>query len=188
MQRVQLAQAFDEDSQKIIEAIREDTQRDLDFTLNVGGVLMFRDLLCVPNDAQLRKEVLTEAYDSPYSIHPGSAKVYRDLKGHYFWSGMKTDVARYGATMYAGELFLMVVKPSHKIIDFSMGLPVEKRFFNREWEKFVDGDFTDYPPSTSPKSEEYRRKHPMSCHIDTSLLDEVIIKVGKLFEIMEHTP
>ncbi|GKA21206.1 putative nucleotidyltransferase, ribonuclease H [Tanacetum coccineum] len=39
-----------------------------------------RHLLCVPDDSSLREAILTEAHSSPFSIHPGSTKMYRDLK------------------------------------------------------------------------------------------------------------
>ncbi|GJZ83048.1 hypothetical protein Tco_0648221 [Tanacetum coccineum] len=38
------------------------------------------DRLCVPNDQALREKVMTEAHSSPFTIHPGSTKMYRDLK------------------------------------------------------------------------------------------------------------
>nr|GFC92796.1 retrotransposon protein, putative, Ty3-gypsy subclass [Tanacetum cinerariifolium] len=45
--------------------------------------------LVVPNDALLREALLTEAHSSPFSVHPGSTKMYHDLKQHFWWSGMK---------------------------------------------------------------------------------------------------
>jgi hypothetical protein len=39
--------------------------------------------------------ILREAHDSAYSIHPGSTKMYHDLKGRYWWYGMKRVVAEY---------------------------------------------------------------------------------------------
>nr|GFD44421.1 retrotransposon protein, putative, Ty3-gypsy subclass [Tanacetum cinerariifolium] len=43
---------------------------------------IIRDLerLVVPNDASLREALLTEAHSSPFSVHPGSTKMYHDLK------------------------------------------------------------------------------------------------------------
>ena len=43
----------------------------------------------------IRKDILTEAHSTPYSIHPGATKMYRDLKMHYWWPGMKRDIAQY---------------------------------------------------------------------------------------------
>ena len=45
----------------------------------------------------LREMILKEAHDSAYSIHPGSTKIYRDLKERYRWYGMKRDVAAHVA-------------------------------------------------------------------------------------------
>nr|GEU75317.1 retrotransposon protein, putative, Ty3-gypsy subclass [Tanacetum cinerariifolium] len=41
--------------------------------------------------------ILSEAHSSPFSIHPGSTKMYRDLKQNFWWNGMKQDVARFVA-------------------------------------------------------------------------------------------
>ncbi|KAI3692763.1 hypothetical protein L6452_32585 [Arctium lappa] len=42
-----------------------------------------------------RELLLEEAHKLKYSIHPGSTKMYRDLKLHYWWPVMKLDVAYY---------------------------------------------------------------------------------------------
>nr|GFA06374.1 retrotransposon protein, putative, Ty3-gypsy subclass [Tanacetum cinerariifolium] len=36
-----------------------------------------------------------EAHSSPFSVHPGSTNMYHDLKQHFWWSGMKRDVAMF---------------------------------------------------------------------------------------------
>ncbi|XP_074336813.1 uncharacterized protein LOC141673986 [Apium graveolens] len=36
-----------------------------------------------------------EAHSSSFSIHPGSTKMYRDLKKHFWWSGMKGDIEEF---------------------------------------------------------------------------------------------
>ncbi|WVZ82377.1 hypothetical protein U9M48_029644 [Paspalum notatum var. saurae] len=35
----------------------------------------------------------TEAHETAYSIHPGSEKMYQDLKQKFWWYGMKREVA-----------------------------------------------------------------------------------------------
>ena len=42
--------------------------------------LWFRDRIYVPNDPEIRKLIMQEAHDSPYSIHPGNTKMYLDLR------------------------------------------------------------------------------------------------------------
>ncbi|KAL4340132.1 hypothetical protein GQ457_08G027320 [Hibiscus cannabinus] len=51
--------------------------------------------IVVPDDGELRQTILTEAHSSPFSMHPGSTKMYRDLKGEYYYVGLKKDVAEF---------------------------------------------------------------------------------------------
>ncbi|GJS20235.1 putative reverse transcriptase domain-containing protein [Tanacetum coccineum] len=51
-----------------------------EFSVDDDGVVWFEDRLCVPNDQALREKVMTEAHSSPFTIHLGSTKMYRDLK------------------------------------------------------------------------------------------------------------
>jgi hypothetical protein len=59
------------------------------------GIVWFEKHVCVPQDPELRKLILQEAHDSPYSIHPRNTKMYMDLKGRFWWSNMKRDIAEY---------------------------------------------------------------------------------------------
>nr|GEW56379.1 hypothetical protein [Tanacetum cinerariifolium] len=43
----------------------------------------------------LRALIMHESHKSKYSIHPGSDKMYQDLKKLYWWHNMKTDIATY---------------------------------------------------------------------------------------------
>ncbi|KAJ9564382.1 hypothetical protein OSB04_000348 [Centaurea solstitialis] len=60
-----------------------------------------RELLCfdnriwVPRLGDIRERVLNEAHRSRFSIHPGTNKMYRDLRQFYWWPGFKKDIARY---------------------------------------------------------------------------------------------
>jgi hypothetical protein len=49
--------------------------------------------LCIPNIEDLKK--LEEACHSFYVVHPGSTKMYKDLKEIYWWEGIKRDVAEF---------------------------------------------------------------------------------------------
>ena len=59
--------------------------------------LWFEDRIYVPNNAEIRKLILQEAHDSPYSIYLRNTKMYLDLKEHFWWTGMKKDIAEYVA-------------------------------------------------------------------------------------------
>jgi hypothetical protein len=67
------------------------------FTEDEQGTLWFKKRICVPEIEHLRQPILREAHDSAYSIHPGSIKMYQDLKEKYWWYGLKRDVATHVA-------------------------------------------------------------------------------------------
>jgi hypothetical protein len=68
-----------------------------DFTEDDQGTIWFKKRICVPEIEHLRQLILREAHDSAYSIHPGSTKMYHDLKAKYWWYGLKRDVATHVA-------------------------------------------------------------------------------------------
>ena len=43
----------------------------------------------MPEGNDLRKLILSEAHDMAYSIHPGSTKMYYDLKERFWWPGIE---------------------------------------------------------------------------------------------------
>jgi hypothetical protein len=59
------------------------------------GVLWFNNRIVVPKDHQLRKQILDEAHLSKFSIHPGSTKMYQDLRQNFWWIRMKREIAKY---------------------------------------------------------------------------------------------
>jgi hypothetical protein len=61
----------------------------------VDGVLWFRNHLVVPKDFELHRKIMDEVHCSRYSIHPGTNKMYQDLKKNLWWMRMKREIARY---------------------------------------------------------------------------------------------
>ena len=68
-----------------------------DFSKDEFGTLRFHGRICVPNQPDLRKKILSEAHESSYSIHPGGTKMYEDLRQIFWWDGMKKDIAYFVA-------------------------------------------------------------------------------------------
>ncbi|XP_052886944.1 uncharacterized protein LOC128295421 [Gossypium arboreum] len=48
-------------------------------------------------DGDLRLSVLREAHNSPYTMHPGGNKMYKDLQELYWWPGLKREVTDFVA-------------------------------------------------------------------------------------------
>ena len=65
----------------------------MSFEIDGDGILRFQGRLCVLNIDGLWERILDEAHTSRYVIHPGSTKIYHDLKTLYWWNNMKRDVA-----------------------------------------------------------------------------------------------
>jgi hypothetical protein len=49
----------------------------------------------VPRREVLKKKILDEAHTLRYSIHPGSTKMYHDLRQQFWWTRMKREAACY---------------------------------------------------------------------------------------------
>ena len=90
LNRVLEAQKKDEKIVVIVSQIKE-----IEFTVNEDGVLYYKDRVCVPDDNDLRKVILEEAHSGSFAIHPGSKKMYQDLKMSFWWSGMKRDISEF---------------------------------------------------------------------------------------------
>ncbi|GJR16531.1 putative nucleotidyltransferase, ribonuclease H [Tanacetum coccineum] len=65
---------------------RMNIDQQTEFRVDDDGILWQGTKLCVPEDPTLREALMTEAHSSPFSIHPGSTKMYHDLKQHFWWS------------------------------------------------------------------------------------------------------
>jgi hypothetical protein len=91
LQRIIDAQRSDKGMKHIHEKIEADKANC--FRKEDQGILWFNDLIVVPKDAEVRQQILDEAHLSRYSIHPGSTKMYQDLKQHYWWTKMKIEIA-----------------------------------------------------------------------------------------------
>jgi hypothetical protein len=68
-----------------------------DFREDDEGVVWFKDWLCVLDIKSIRELILKEAHETTYSIHPGSEKMYQDLKKQFWWYGMKREITEYVA-------------------------------------------------------------------------------------------
>ena len=82
LNRVQEAQNNDE---KIATIVNQNiVGKETKFTVKDDRFLYYRDRVCIPNDDELKKSILKEAHSGSFAIHPGSTKMYQDLKTSYW--------------------------------------------------------------------------------------------------------
>ena len=53
------------------------------WSIHSNGGIHFLNKLYVPNDAQVKEEVMKEAHHSRFTVHPGETKMYHDLRRQY---------------------------------------------------------------------------------------------------------
>jgi hypothetical protein len=51
--------------------------------------------VCVPDIKSIHELILKEPHLTTYSIHPGSEKMYQDLKMRFWWYDMKREIAEH---------------------------------------------------------------------------------------------
>ena len=100
------------------------------FSVLADGTLMMGHRLCVPDVGELNKEIMVEARSFAYAIHPGSTKMYHTLREHYWWRGMKKDVAEFVSRC----LICQQVKAEHqRPVGLLQSLPIPRW----KWEKIT---------------------------------------------------
>jgi hypothetical protein len=57
------------------------------------GTIWFGKHLVVPKNFKLRQKIFAKAHESQFSIHPGSNKMYQDVRKKFLWPHMKREVA-----------------------------------------------------------------------------------------------
>jgi hypothetical protein len=70
------------------------------FCIAEDGALYFKGKLVVSRKEEnlnVTPRVMREAHDTPLSIHPGSTKMYQDIRQRFWWSNVKQDIAKYVA-------------------------------------------------------------------------------------------
>jgi hypothetical protein len=118
------------------------------FCVDEEGTLWFKDHLVVPKNHGLRKKIFDEAHTSKYSIHPGSTKMYHDLKAQFWWTRMRRETTHYIAEcdtcrrVKADHMWPAGLLPLQSIstrkwedisMDFIVGLPLTGCKFNSIW-------------------------------------------------------
>ncbi|GJV24488.1 retrotransposon protein, putative, ty3-gypsy subclass [Tanacetum coccineum] len=105
------------------------------------GTLCLNGRSWIPCRGNLRELIMHESHKSKYSIHPGSDKMYQDLKKLYWWPNMKAEIATYvSKCLTCAKVKAECQKPSGLLVQ--PVIPVWK------WEN-ITMDFVTKLPKTS---------------------------------------
>jgi hypothetical protein len=63
--------------------------------LETDGILMYKNIIYVPNVQDLKLAIVHEMHNVPYAGHPGYQKTVAVVKSHYFCPGMKKEIVEY---------------------------------------------------------------------------------------------
>nr|GFA62695.1 reverse transcriptase domain-containing protein [Tanacetum cinerariifolium] len=95
----------------------------------------------LPCYGDLRSVIMHESHKSRYSIHPGSEKMYQDVKKLYWWPNIKADIATYVSKC----LMCMRVKAEHQRLS---GLLVQPAIPEWKWDNITMDFITKLPKSS----------------------------------------
>ncbi|CCO34607.1 Retrotransposable element Tf2 155 kDa protein type 3 [Rhizoctonia solani AG-1 IB] len=65
-----------------------------DYTLQ-DGLLLYQGRIVVPDEPEIKQQLLSHFHDSPGSGHQGRARTLELISRHYYWPAMKFQVNRY---------------------------------------------------------------------------------------------
>ncbi|GJS58442.1 putative reverse transcriptase domain-containing protein [Tanacetum coccineum] len=105
------------------------------------GTLCLNGRSWLPCYGDLQTVIMHESHKSKYSIHPGSDKMYQDMKKLYWWPNMKADIATYVNKC----LTCAKVKAEHQR---PSGLLVQPKIPEWKWDN-ITMDFVTKLPKTS---------------------------------------
>ncbi|GKD97173.1 putative reverse transcriptase domain-containing protein [Tanacetum coccineum] len=130
------------------ENIKAENLRGMDksFEVRPDGTRCIKNQSWLPLFGNLRDLIMDESHKSKYSIHPGSDKMYRDLKKLYWWPNMKAIIVEYvGKCLTCSRVKAECQKPS--------GLLIQPEIPTWKWER-ITMDFVTKPPKTATDSME----------------------------------
>ncbi|GJR92438.1 putative reverse transcriptase domain-containing protein [Tanacetum coccineum] len=94
------------------------------------GTLCLNNRSWIPCYGDLRALIMHESHKSKYSIHPGSDKMYQDLKKLYWWPNMKAEITTYvSKCLTCAKVKAEYQKPS--------GLLVQPEILEWKWENKI---------------------------------------------------
>ncbi|GJU11544.1 putative reverse transcriptase domain-containing protein [Tanacetum coccineum] len=114
------------------ENIKAENLRGMDkaFEVRPDGTRCIKNRSWLPLFGNFRDLIMHESYKLKYSIHPGSDKMYQDLKKLYWWPNMKAIIVEYvGKCLTCSRVKAECQKPS--------GLLIQPEIPTWKWERIT---------------------------------------------------
>nr|GEY48739.1 putative reverse transcriptase domain-containing protein [Tanacetum cinerariifolium] len=108
---------------------------------HADGTLCLNSRSWLPCYGDLRTVIMHESHKSKYSIHPGSDKMYQDMKKLYWWPNIKADIATYVSKCMTYAKF----KAEHQKLS---GLFVQPKIPEWKWDNITMDFVTKLPKSS----------------------------------------
>ncbi|GJV90410.1 putative reverse transcriptase domain-containing protein [Tanacetum coccineum] len=163
----------------------------------VDGTLCLNGRSWLPCYGDLRSIIMHESHKSKYSIHPGSEKMYQDMKKLYWWPNIKADISTYVSkcltdlsmsTAYhpktdgqSERTILTLEDMLHAcVIDFGKGwvkyLPLAKFSYNNNYHASINASPYERIQAAQDRQKSYAnlKRKPM----DFEVRDRVMLKVS----------
>nr|GEZ41179.1 reverse transcriptase domain-containing protein [Tanacetum cinerariifolium] len=100
----------------------------------------------LPCYGDLRSEIMHESHKSKYFVHPGSDKMYQDMKKLYWWPNMEANIATYVSKC----LTCAKVKAKHQR---PLGLLVQPAIPEWKWDNITMDFITKLPKSSQGEAQ-----------------------------------
>ena len=119
-----------------------------EFQIRDDGMIVKGQRMCMPEYGELKRDIMEEAHSFAYAMHLGSTKMYRTLKEHYWWNGIKKEIASFVSRCLTCQqvkaehqrpvgkiklLPILVWKWKKITMDFVIGLPRTQRQHDAIW-------------------------------------------------------
>nr|GEW68157.1 reverse transcriptase domain-containing protein [Tanacetum cinerariifolium] len=142
---------------------------------HADGTLCLNGRSWLPCYGDLRSVIMHESHKSRYSIHPGSEKMYQDVKKLYWWPNMKADIDTYVSKC----LTYARVNAEHQR---TLGLLVQPAIPEWKWDNITMDFITKLPKS----SQETHGQSERTIQTLKDMLRACVIDFGKGW--VKHLP
>jgi hypothetical protein len=137
--RIQAAYKHDELTQTLVDDLTRDPDAHADYALD-QDLLFQKGLLLVPDDDDIRRDILVHCHDDPAAGHFGLQKTFELVSRSFYWSGMRQLVKKF---VLSCDTCQRNKSPRHKPYGLLQSLPIPET----PWSSISMDFIVQLPPS-----------------------------------------